>query len=94
MIKSLELRPIDSRKSFYGKAKALYHEATEAWMLQSYDTIVAMYYVKSGLFIRKWDGYSATTMRHINSFVRFLGYTNGGKAWWDSLPMHEGVVLE
>lgn len=92
-VSCLELRPVDGRKSFYGKAKVFYHPVTDAYMLMSYDTIVAMYYRGSGLFIRKWDGYSATTMRHVNAFVQFLGGTDGGKAWWDSLPMHTGVKL-
>jgi hypothetical protein len=87
----IELLPADGRKSFYGKARAYYH--ANAWFLMSYDTVVAMYYPGSGLFIRKWAGYSQTTMRHINAFVRFLGGTSGGKAWWTSLPMNSGVPL-
>lgn len=87
----IELHPIDGRKSFYGKAKAYYH--SKAWFLVSYDTVVAMYYPESGMFIRRWSGYSQTTMRHVNAFVRFLGGTSAGKAWWNSLPMYAGVKL-
>ena len=93
MVKSCEMRPIDGRKSFYGKARALYHEASRSWMLMSYDTIVAMYYTESHLFIRRWNGYSATTMRHVNAFLAFLGYDPRNKAWWTALPMFTGVSL-
>lgn len=93
MAKYVELIPIDGRKSFYGKAKAYYNPVNNAWHLISYDTVVAMYYCGSGMFIRKWNGYSRTTMRHVNAFVRFLGGTSGGKAWWNSLPMNGGVKL-
>lgn len=30
-----------------------------------------------------WTVDSVTTMRHINSFLRFVGIPGGGKAWWD-----------
>lgn len=93
MIESCELWPIDGRKSFYGKARAFWHEPSKAWMLLSYDTIVAMYYTESGMFIRRWSGYSATTMRHINSFLVFIGSCSRNKAWWTSLPMYTGVSL-
>lgn len=91
--KIIDLVPIDGRKSFYGKCRAYYHPVTNAWYLVSYQTWVAIYYCNSGMFIRKWNGYSVTTMRHVNAFVRFLGGTSGGKAWWTSLPMNSGVKL-
>lgn len=88
---SFELRPADGRKSFYGKAKVFYH--ANAYFLMSYDTVVAMYYPGSGLFIRKWNGYSVTTMRHVNAFVKFLGGASVNKSWWINLPMNDGVKL-
>ena len=94
MVKCVDLIPADGRKSFYGKAKALYHEATNAWHLLSYDTIVAIYYVDSKRFIRRWDGYSVTTMRHVNAFLSFLGYEAKSKAWWNGLAMFCGVLVE
>lgn len=32
-------------------------------------------------------GYSATTMRHINSFLSFYDMNGGGKSWWDMQPV-------
>lgn len=71
----------DRTKSFYGKAKVI--EKDGETLLQSYDTIVCKI-DKNGEFVRMWDGYSATTMRHVNSFLRLVGIAGGGKAWWDA----------
>lgn len=75
----------DRRKSFYGKAKVLELDNGET-VLQSYDTFVCKI-TKSGEFVRLWSGYSATTMRHVNSFLQRFGIPGGGKAWWDALPV-------
>ena len=80
----IELKPIDSRKSFYGKAKAIVHDNGDI-ECQSYNTIVAR--IHNGKFERLWDDYSATTMRHVNAFVDTFGINGGGKAWWDSLEV-------
>jgi hypothetical protein len=79
-----ELTPggYDRAKSFYGKAKVI--ETDGETLLQSYDTIVCKI-DKSGKFVRMWSGYSATTMRHINSFIEMFGIEGGGKKWWDAL---------
>ena len=79
-----ELTPggYDRAKSFYGKAKVI--ETDGETLLQSYDTIVCKI-DKSGKFVRMWSGYSATTMRHINSFIEMFGIEGGGKKW-DALP--------
>ena len=71
----------DRAKSFYGKAKVI--EKDGETLLQSYDTIVCKI-DKNGEFVRMWDGYSATTMRHVNSFLQLVGIAGGGKAWWDA----------
>lgn len=72
----------DRRKSFYGKAKVIEKDNGEK-VLQSYDTEVCKI-TSSGEFVRMWDGYSSTTMRHINSFLRFFDIVGGGKSWWDA----------
>ena len=81
-----ELMPgdYDRAKSFYGRAKII--ETDEGTLLQSYDTTVCKIN-KSGEFIRMWRGYSVTTMRHINVFIKMFGISGGGKAWWNSLPV-------
>lgn len=81
-----ELLPLaDNRKSYYGKAYV--YETPKGWLLRSYDTFVALV-TRNGKFIRIWGGYSATTMRHVNSFTwMYVPGRPGGKAWWDSLPV-------
>jgi hypothetical protein len=74
----------DRAKSFYGKANII--EENGEVILQSYDTFVCMIN-KRGAFVRLWGGYSATTMRHINVFIKMLGIEGGGKKWWDALPI-------
>lgn len=76
----------DRAKSFYGKAKVI--EKDGETLLQSYDTTVCKI-DKSGEFVRMWEGYSATTMRHINAFIEMFGISGGGKKWWDALPVEE-----
>lgn len=84
-MKIYELRPVDNRKSFYGKAKVIEKDNGET-VLQSYDTEVAKF-TSGGEFVRLWSGYSATTMRHVNSFLQSFGIAGGGKAWWDAQPI-------
>ena len=81
-MKMYELQPNDSRKSFYGKARVIEKDNGEK-VLQSYNTEVCKI-TSGGEFVRLWSGYSVTTMRHINSFLRLVGIAGGGKAWWDA----------
>ena len=82
-----ELKPIDGRKSFYGKA--IVNEMNGGYSLRSYDT-TACFTDGDGKIHKLWDGYSATTMRHINAFLAFVGVDGGGKEWWDALPVWNG----
>jgi hypothetical protein len=76
----------DSRKDFHGKAKVIISENGTKF-LQSYNTIVARL-DSNGTFTKLWSGYSATTMRHINSFFdHFAIDAPGGKSWWESLEV-------
>ena len=60
------LEPNDGHRSFYGKAKVkTYTDGTR--VLQSYNTDVAKIDA-DGNIIRLWNGYSATTGRHISAF--------------------------
>lgn len=81
-----ELTPTNNRKSFYGKAKVIEKDNGDI-ELRSYETIVAR--IRNGKFERLWDGYSATTMNHINSFLDTFGINGGGKAWWIALEVVE-----
>lgn len=83
-IKTVYLAPIDGRKSFYGKC-VVTGNVEIGYTLFSYGTPVM--WSDGFQFVRLWNGYSVTTMRHVNAFVRWNGYDMGGKAWWDSLPV-------
>lgn len=82
-----DLTPIyDRRANFYGKARV--YELNGDAVLMSYGTPVVM--VKDSEIYRLWDGYSATTMRHVNEFLRQAGFDSpevGGKRWWDQMPV-------
>ena len=86
-MKKFNLNPSASvrQKSFYGKAKVMHDEETGIVQLKSYDTIVCMI-DNFGKFHKLWNGYSATTMKHVQSFCDYYGIENGGEKWWDSLP--------
>ena len=83
--KLLELQPHDNQKSYYGKAKV--HINDNMYTLYSYDTRICT--VANGKLYRHWGGYTATTMRHIKSFLVITRQPGGGKKWWDSLPIEE-----
>lgn len=84
--KIYELPCLDGHKSFYGKARVM--ECTNGEkLLQSYDTIVCKLDA-DGNFVRLWSGYSATTQRHVNSFLQLNGLDGlQGKANWDKMPV-------
>lgn len=80
----VQLQPVDGRKSFYGKAYVEeYSDRTK--VLYSYNTPVAAY--KNGILYRLWEGYSATTMRHVKAFTEFLGIGFRGKNQWDGMEV-------
>jgi hypothetical protein len=83
-ISIMELTPDNGRKSFYGKAKVF--SKGNVHVLKSYDTEVCAINAK-GEFLRFWNGYSDTTMRHVNAFLHTFGIDGGGKAWWNNQPV-------
>ena len=79
-----ELMPMDGRKSFYGKAKVF---VRNGWIvLKSYDTYVCAIN-SNGEFLRYWNGYSATTARHIAAFCYTHGISAPGKSEWLAMPV-------
>ena len=65
-MKMFELIPTDGRKSFYGKAVVQVEEnGTET--LYSYNTPIIKRF-PGGQLEKLWDGWSATTGRHIAAF--------------------------
>lgn len=89
-IYDLPVMGYDRAKSFYEKAKVIEKDNGEK-VLQSYNTEVCKI-GSNGEFVRLWDGYSVTTMRHVNSFLSFFGISGGGKSWWDSQPVETEKV--
>jgi len=91
-MKTYELPCYDGRKSFYGKAHIIEHDDGTR-ELRSYDTIVCRL-TPDNHFVKLWDDYSATTMRHINSFLDHHGFNQyGGKAWWEKCEPGELIKL-
>lgn len=76
-MKVFELTPSDSRKSFYKKAIVIIDDNGEE-LLKSYNTIVAKK-DKDGNIKRLWDGWSATTGRHLTAWAGI------DKKKWDSM---------
>lgn len=65
-MKIYDLIPTDGRKSFYGKAKVFIEDdGTET--LYSYNTPIIKR-TAAGELVRMWNGWSATTGRHIIAF--------------------------
>lgn len=65
-MRKYELIPTDGRKSFYGKAVVVVEDnGTET--LYSYGTPIVKRLV-SGELVKMWDGWTATTGRHIKAF--------------------------
>ena len=86
-----ELQPYDHHKSFYKKAYV--YETDEWYFLKSYETYVCGVRKSNMTIYKLWDDYSTTTMRHINAFLTYLGCPDGGKRWWDALPLEKPVKL-
>ena len=79
-----ELIPRNGRISFYGKA--IVTEVDGNKILTSYTTDVARI-DSEGRFTRLWNGYSATTMNHINSFRLMNGLNALTKKEWLEIPV-------
>ena len=86
MVKCLELSPIDGRKSFYGKARVI-NPGYGYISLVSYDTTVCSLDLESRRFVRHWDGYSVTTLRHVNAFRVYYGLSALSKSEWLATPL-------
>lgn len=54
-------------------------------ILQSYYTDVCRYNLKSDKFTKTWNGFSVTTLKHINIFRAFLGLKAIFKREWIEL---------
>ena len=68
------------QKSYYGKATV--YESDTIVALKSYDTFVCYIDKTTGTFYRTWDGYSATTAKHVDDFRRLNNLKPLDKKEW------------
>lgn len=79
VVRTYDLLPRDGRKSFYGKAVVRdYDDGTS--VLRSYATDVISRDA-DGTLHRHWNGWSATTGRHVAAFCGI------NKAAWDKMEV-------
>ena len=60
--------------------RALVIPTENGYKLKSYYTDVAE--IVGGDFVKTWDGYSVTTMKHINAFREYFGFDRMSKREW------------
>ena len=86
-----ELKPIyDRQKSFY--RKAFVRDCHSYSYLISYNTPVILVDYNDDTIHRLWDGYSVTTMRHINEFLK--QNANMDKSKWFSKSEWDNMTVE
>lgn len=56
-------------------------------ILQSYYTDVCRYNPKTDIFEKTWNGFSVTTLKHINIFRQFLGFKAISKREWIEMSL-------
>jgi len=83
-----DLRPMDgTRKSFYGKASVYIDEFGNEFLI-SYNTLIMARFVDKKYgdnLVRYWDGWTATTGRHIKAFCGL------NKKQFENLPLLSSV---
>jgi hypothetical protein len=81
-----------SVKSFYGKAN-IAEDGEGNKFLISYNTVVCGF--KGNALERYWNGYSQTTMRHINEAAKQIAGIQMNKKAWDALKVdHNAPYIE
>lgn len=80
-----DLIPCDSHVSFYGKARVIENRHGGAELVSYFTTVCGI--DRNGNFFRLWDGWSATTARHINSFRALYNLHPISKKEWESMPV-------
>lgn len=66
--------------------RATIREEGNTIILTSYYTDVCA--IIDGHFVKLWDGYSATTMKHINTFCKHFGFKGFNKRGWIETPVN------
>lgn len=88
----------NGNKSFYGKARIAHIESKSGRIYEiliSYNTAVCML-DSAGRFVRLWNGYSATTAKHIARFMDRYGLHGVNKAEWLNMPIGKpsGIAID
>ena len=83
------LKPTYRQKSFYSKAHVFSKDST--YVLRSYQTPVMVKI--NGYYYRLWNGWSATTAIHVNSFIDTYGGFHLNKAMWKSIPVGQAFMF-
>ena len=96
-VKTFALVPDDGHKSFNRKATVKEYtdmNGIEVKELKSYDTVVCVIEIidDKPRFNRTWSNYSATTLRHVNAFLKLYDCPEAkkhglSKQSWNSLPV-------
>ena len=68
--------------------RAIVIKVKGGYILKSYNTIVAYYLISEDKMIRAWDGFSVTTLKHVNVFRSWLGLSTLSKREWIELDTH------
>lgn len=89
-MKKYNLEPLrTNQKSFYRKAYVYEYEMSDwkYYQLISYKTPVLNVKVRDGVVYisRRWNSYSATTLRHVNEFLKQVGFPALSAKQWRSL---------
>ena len=72
-------------EGFNGRALIIPGDAGNTLVLRSYYTDVCSYNPKTGEFYKLWEGYSNTTLKHINIFRSFVKLPQLSKREWIEL---------
>lgn len=83
------LRVLSGEESYLSKETGFRATVKRDWycgcsILTSYNTEVCM--MQNGKFYKLWEGYSATTLKHINVFRRKFGLAPLSKREWVEMP--------
>ena len=90
-LRTYELPCYDSRKSFYGKARCVW-QVNKGTTLHSYSTDICTV-TDDGCLIKHDPVATATTRRHIRSFLQHMNLPVLDNRAWDKLPLHQAVSL-
>lgn len=83
-------RPMYSQNCKYAGCFDSETGEVKAITIKSYDTIVASILFSGGakILTRHWDGYSVTTLKHINAVLDVFGMEHINKSKWLSEPIN------